>query len=520
MIALPQTHLEATPELHVALEVLSAQGHYGEMTRVAEAHSMARSTAYERRDEAVEVLKAHYHWVQRWGVRGMVAVDVRQLERFVISQYVEARSTIRRIENVIPITYPGLKLSYGVIQEILANAQLRAGLFNRGVRLEGIEAVALDEMFSQGRPVLAGVDLDTGYIIDLAKRRHRDAKNWAALLEDAKQRGLKLTTVVKDAGSGMAAGVTKAFPEAEQRDDMFHAIYEMGKVRLIFERRACGALENAEKAYRNVSRVARKRYDTPEEGQKARRTASGLLGAATVKANALMAQHDLFEVLMREVVAAMQIVDPSDGSLNTQGRAEQRLVAAAQSMQQMDSKKAQKVGRYIENRAPGLALYIRQVGEALALLTEKYRELPVLLAVNMWQLCDDLLHKRRPWEKTRMQQSLRGASVMLHRLLNDPEQEEALYAEVLAIMVRRHRASSAIEGFNAALRPYLYIHKGVTQGFLDLFQAYHNLKTRRWGRHKGTSAYECLTGHKVGDWLSMLGYPPTDFSAPASVVLH
>ena len=67
------------------------------------------------------------------------------------------------------------------------------------------------------------------------------------------------------------------------------------------------------------------------------------------------------------------------------------------------------------------------------------------------------------------------------------------------VLHQRHRASSAIEGFNAALRPYLYVHKGATkraraasgtQGFLDLFRAWFNLRTRRWGRHKGTSAHE------------------------------
>ena len=70
-----------------------------------------------------------------------------------------------------------------------------------------------------------------------------------------------------------------------------------------------------------------------------------------------------------------------------------------------------------------------------------------------------------------------------------------------------HRASSAIEGFNAALRPYLYVHKGVTQGFLDLFRAWFNLRTRRWGRHKRTSPHQCLTGQRVGDWFTLLGYP-------------
>ena len=57
------------------------------------------------------------------------------------------------------------------------------------------------------------------------------------------------------------------------------------------------------------------------------------------------------------------------------------------------------------------------------------------------------------------------------------------------------------------LRPYLYVHKGATQGFLALFRAWFNLRTRRWGRHKGTSAHECLTGQPVYDWLTLLGYP-------------
>ena len=62
---------------------------------------------------------------------------------------------------------------------------------------------------------------------------------------------------------------------------------------------------------------------------------------------------------------------------------------------------------------------------------------------------------------------------------------------------QRHRASSAIEGFNAALRPYLYVHKGATQGFLDLFRAWFNLRTRRWGRHKGTSKIRAEMHGKV-----------------------
>ena len=84
-----------------------------------------------------------------------------------------------------------------------------------------------------------------------------------------------------------------------------------------------------------------------------------------------------------------------------------------------------------------------------------------------------------------------------------------LLEAVEAVLHQRHRASSAIEGFNATLRPYLYVHQGATQGFLALFRAWFNLRTRRWGRHKGTSAHECLTGQRVHDWLTLLGYPPS-----------
>jgi len=71
----------------------------------------------------------------------------------------------------------------------------------------------------------------------------------------------------------------------------------------------------------------------------------------------------------------------------------------------------------------------------------------------------------------------------------------------------RDRASSAIEEFNAALRPFLYVNKGVTQGFLHLFRAYYNLRSRRWGRHKGTNSVELLTGRVVEDRLDVLGNP-------------
>ena len=53
----------------------------------------------------------------------------------------------------MPLLYPGVKVSYGTIQQMLVEAEGRAARFNAQVSLGGVEAGALDEMFSQGEPV-------------------------------------------------------------------------------------------------------------------------------------------------------------------------------------------------------------------------------------------------------------------------------------------------------------------------------------------------------------------------------
>ena len=69
------------------------------------------------------------------------------------------------------LLYPGVKVSYGTIQHMLVEAEGQAARLNAQASLDGVEAGALDEMFSQGEPVLAGVDLDSGYLFGLSLTR-------------------------------------------------------------------------------------------------------------------------------------------------------------------------------------------------------------------------------------------------------------------------------------------------------------------------------------------------------------
>jgi hypothetical protein len=118
------------------------------------------------------------------------------------------------------------------------------------------------------------------------------------------------------------------------------------------------------------------------------------------------------------------------------------------------------------------------------------------------------LKKRSQWQRNQVTKEMVGAYYLLCREL-DEVGVDALIGKIERLLQTRHMASSAIEGFNATLRCYLYARKGVNQGFLELFKAWHNLRKRRYGRQQGSSAYESLTGTPVNDWLALLDFPPS-----------
>jgi hypothetical protein len=177
---------------------------------------------------------------------------------------------------------------------------------------------------------------------------------------------------------------------------------------------------------------------------------------------------------------------------------------AAQSIAAIDDARCRKLARYLQNRAPGLSLATADLNLRMAELYAMYPVQAVLLGCMIWRLVGELQSGRSPWRRTEYSRQLLAAFAQLRTLINS--QTDGLLEAVKLRLDKRHRASSAIEGFNAALRPYLYIHKGCTQGFLELFRAYYNLRTRRWGPRKGTSAHQCLTGQPIDDWLTTLGF--------------
>ena len=145
--------------------------------------------------------------------------------------------------------------------------------------------------------------------------------------------------------------------------------------------------------------------------------------------------------------------------------------------------KCTKLAKYLRNRAPGLALAQKSVLPRLKALAEPWSAQAVSLACICWYLVR-ALHKRPARARYRaLYRHLLAAYGALQDQLGAAS--ASLLEAVEAVLHQRHRASSAIEGFNAALRPYLYVHKGATQGFLDLFRAWFNLAHPALGTAQG-----------------------------------
>jgi hypothetical protein len=331
----------------------------------------------------------------------------------------------------------------------------------------------------------------------LSHEQCRDGATWARVLGEAREQGLEPAHVVKDGAKGIAKGFEMTFNDIEQRDDAFHAVYLAGKSRLKLERKAYRSIEHeahAEKKYRKAS---------PDNK---RSRAKSLVWAKKKCADAIE-RFTLAEQAVQKVRMAFCSVDFKTGELVTPIIAQQLFTQAIALLRKTEYRDCVSVVLYLENRIKGLTLATSATYQHLSALETNYSEAAISLACRIIER-KRKLKKMNQWKRNQVTKEMAGAYYLLCRDLDEVVVDEII-TKVERLLQTRHMASSAIEGFNATLRSYLYVRKGVNQGFLELFKAWHNLRERRWGRHQGTSAYELLTGNAVTDWLSLLGFPPS-----------
>ncbi|WP_133309675.1 transposase [Parashewanella spongiae] len=498
MPILDRTPLNSSDKFELLLKTIACQVH-GAVSSLSDEFNVSRKAVYSAKYAAQSALKCLVTTNDESDVITSVNVDVPHLRRSIVALSITAPNSIRAIEEQIPLIYPGCKVSYGYIQGVIVEAQEQAKLFNEKVSLSAIKSVAIDEMFSQGDPVLAGIDLESGYLFSLSHEQKRDGETWARVLGEAKSQGLSPQHVVKDGAKGIAKGVSMSFEHAEQRDDAFHALYIVGKALRKVERRAYYYIDKEASLEKRLHKDV---FDTEKKQQ----AMVDFLGVQA-KCEQAIEQYESGTKSRNHLHQALTSISMKTGSLMTKKQAEALLTKAVDGLKNTEHKDGITAARYIKNRLKGLTLATQALHEKLLKLGELYPQECVEVACRFSERKRQL-RKAKPWKIARYQKELVGSYQWLRLRLGKSASE--LMLQVEALHQTRHRASSAIEGFNATLRSYLYVRKGVNQGFLELFKAWYNLRSRRWGKHKGTSSYQNITGKKVDDWLTMLNFPPSD----------
>lgn len=510
MPILDRTSLNSSDKLHLLAKAAACQA-YGGISHLSCEFNVSRKTIRKVKEEGISLLSAA---LTPTGSATKVTVDIPQLKRTIISLSMNGVNSIRAIEDSIPLIYPGVTCSFGYIQALQIEAQTNAAAFNSKVDLSAIISAAIDELFCQGDPVLAGIDLDSGFLFSLAHEAFRNGETWARILNDAKSQGLALQHVVKDGAKGMTKGVNDVFPLSEQRDDAFHALYITSKSVFKVEKRAYRLIEQEYQQGIELNKALEKQIKkgsskmTGKEKQTEIEALKETLAATTEKCSKAVTRFDHANNAYRYLHRALSCIHINEQiNLMSPTSAKTLLKLSARYLIKARHPDCNDAARYIINRLDGLTFATADFyRKQQALCVEHPQDMVALACYFHEYKCS--LKKMEKKKQPKVKQKMLGAFAIIYKTLTESKADK-LMQTVDKLLSKRHRASSAIEGFNALLRPYMYVRKGVSQGFLELFKAWHNLRPRRSGRYKGTSPYETLTGQPVDDWLTLLGFPPS-----------
>lgn len=192
---------------------------------ISEQSGMHRSYVYEQKNK-VETFLANLD--KNMPETPIITITPKVKDRLIISMALDCGSSIEGIQRALWSSLR-IKTSIGHISGVLKEAARRADELDSKINLGGIHQGANDEIFQCNKPVLTGIDPETSYIYLMEEATDRTAETWQIYMEDCIERGLALETTINDGGSGLNAGIPKAFPKITVQADTFHALHGLGK---------------------------------------------------------------------------------------------------------------------------------------------------------------------------------------------------------------------------------------------------------------------------------------------------
>ena len=443
---------------------------------IAAESGMNRSYIYEQKNK----VKAYIEGMDEAHEETLVIVLTTALKkRLILSMALDCASSIEGIQRALESSL-GIKVSIGYVSGVINEAASRAQAFDEAIGLGGIRQGANDEIFQCGVPVLTGIDPESGYAYLLEEAKDRTAETWQLYMEDCKDRGLALKTTINDGGSGLNAGIPKAFPDIIIQGDTFHAAYGMGKEISKAERKAEAAIK-AESELENRVQGPRPKQKTIEKLEKIKPETDELINV-----------YDTLSILFcwLKTLLGFSGYSVSDSfELITFVLDETRKVSAKFPGIIKEADK-------IRNMLPSLLTFISRLEKAFEACAETYG-IPLDVFQAMYR---QLAYSVQSYEFLEIEYSL------WDRLKDGYGMARELFSQQLKSV---KKASSLVENLNGRIRKYMDVKRIVPTGFFVLMKVYFNMRRYRRSRcpeRVGKSPLELLTGEPHADFLDALGY--------------
>ncbi len=228
----------------IAISALSGKKQISSLSRH---HGTSRKFIYTKKAKASAALDDAFSKDERDSdVLFYIPVTKQWLQQVVISLILICHSSYGGVIEFFRDIFDH-HICKGTIFNIVQNAMKQAMQMNKSQDLSSIEVGAHDEIFQCRMPVLVGCDVESTFVYLLKYEEHRDATTWGVRLLELSDQGMRLDHTIGDGGKGLRSGQREAWPDVPCRGDVFHPLYDIGKLVTFLKNRAEVALDIVEK---------------------------------------------------------------------------------------------------------------------------------------------------------------------------------------------------------------------------------------------------------------------------------
>lgn len=436
----------------------------------------------------------------------VVSVTRNRLARTILTLLMPGGVSERTVDDCLRAALDQGR-SMGFISELLHTAGQRAGevLAQVDHSVLGPVVQARDELFTGQSPNLLMVEPHSLVITGLYATADRDAETWGCVLLLTQDRQVEIRGLAEDGCIPYAASCREAGLDAAIQKDVWHPLADARQVVTDVEREALHALTAAQ---RLEKRLRKHWHEADFEAW----------AATTEHAERLLDQSARLRFWRECLWDAVEVVDWANGEIRDRAFNQWVLDESLAGLRQLDHPRIQQLAARLQAQAPEWLTFLDGLAQPLAdwqaRLANHFRD-PAWAAffqasvARLWRL----EHAVRNGH-SQFRAATRAARQLVAEFVADDPSAQRLAEDLLTLLERTVRTSSAAETINSVLRPYLTGRRECTdlvsrQLFLNLFALWFNLHQFARGPRHGQSPYQ-VAGINLGtdDWLTLVGFPP------------